>query len=70
VGPSGRETVRDWSVVKLRRWREDRRTKRKRTVSHGPIDEKLAPGLVDLAERLMWTVEAAARTNRITIKSA
>jgi hypothetical protein len=41
----------------------------KRSLSYSPIDEKAAPGLVELPERLTWTVEAAAGMNRIAIKA-
>jgi hypothetical protein len=76
VGPSGRETVRDFPVIELatpRRARADGpeggRTKDQAESSYSPIDEEAAPWLVELAERRTWTVEAAAGMNRIAIKA-
>jgi hypothetical protein len=76
VGPSGRETVRDFPVIELatpRRARDDgpegRRTKDQAASSYGPLDEEAAPWLVELAERRTWTVEAAAGMNRTAMKA-
>jgi hypothetical protein len=39
----------------------------KRSLSYSPIDGEAAPGLVELAARLMWTVERSAEWHQIAL---